>query len=115
MAEQLLDRANVVARLEEMRREAVAQRVRRRRLDDSGAAHGTLHRPLHALLLELMAPPPPRPRIPRQRAGRENILPTPVARRARVLPGERKGQLDLAVSGEPVLVVELTRLSELLP
>src|SRR5262245_23385133 len=115
MTEQLLDRADVVARLEEMRREAVAQRVRRGRFDDSGAAHGILHRPLHALLLEMMTPPLPRARIPRQRAGRKDVLPSPIARSARVLPRERKGQLDLAVSGEPVLVVELARLSELLP
>jgi len=55
VAQQLLHRADVVTRLDQVRREGVPQRVGRGRFVDTGAAHRSLHRALHALLEEVMA------------------------------------------------------------
>ena len=56
VAEQLLDGADVVARLRQVRREGVAERVATHMLDNAGPADSLLDRPLHQGLMKVMPP-----------------------------------------------------------
>src|SRR5450756_2850886 len=55
VTKQFLDGADVVARLEQVGREGVAQGVAARVLDDAGAPHRFLHGPLNDALVNVMA------------------------------------------------------------
>jgi hypothetical protein len=57
MAEEFLNRANVVASLQEMSGEGVAQGVARRGLVNSGGANGLLEGPLEHGLVQVVAAP----------------------------------------------------------
>jgi len=100
VAEQLLHRPNVVARLQQVRRERMTQYVRRARLDDLGPAGGACDRLLNRCLVHVMAPRQPAARVDRLRRTRENPLPA---------PGDRR-HLLLALAwffGFPLVVVPL--------
>ena len=89
MAEQLLHGADVVAALEQMGREAVAQRVAARALGEPRLAHRARHRALHGRLVEMMAALDAGRRVAVARGRREDPLPGPRARCARKLARER--------------------------
>jgi len=82
VAEQLLHGADVVAVLEQMRGEAMPQRVAARRLREAGPVHGTLDGALHDLQSRVG--------IGAQGGGGKQILPTPARTRLRVFARERK-------------------------
>ena len=65
VAEQFLHGADVVAVLEQVRGEGMAQRVASGRLGDSRPVHGGPHRLLHRALVEMMPAHHPRPRVQR--------------------------------------------------
>ncbi|MOA10587.1 hypothetical protein D3C78_1304840 [compost metagenome] len=54
MAQQLLHRADVLTTLQQMGRKAVAQRMRRSKLDDPSRLHCPLEAPLDALLVDMV-------------------------------------------------------------
>ncbi len=89
MAEQLLDGADVVAALEQVGGEAVAQRVAARPLGEPRLAHRARHRALNRRLVEVMAALDAGGLLAVARGGREDPLPGPRTRRARKLPCER--------------------------
>ena len=55
VAEEFLDRADIVAGLEQVRREGVAERVARRALGDVGLADGAGDGALHGTLMQMAA------------------------------------------------------------
>ncbi len=77
MAEQFLNRADVVARLRQMRGEAVAQDVRRHRLRDARAMRRARDRALDDLLVEMVPPAHPIERIRRAASRWKDVLPRP--------------------------------------
>jgi hypothetical protein len=98
VAEQLLDRADIVTRFQQMRRERMAQCVRRREFGDAGIAHRLAHRALERLVAQVMAAHIAAARIGRDPLGGEHVLPTPLARGHRILARERVRQPDRAIS-----------------
>mgnify|MGYP001172851716 FL=1 len=56
VAEQFVDRANVVAPIEQVTGERMAQRVWRGRLVDAGSDDRLFHRALQQLLVQMMKP-----------------------------------------------------------
>src|SRR5713101_3099847 len=77
--EELLDRAYVVAGLEQVGREAVPQYVRRDRLRDTGARRRACDRTLHDLLVEVVAAHRAATRVRRARACGKDVLPRPAS------------------------------------
>ncbi len=105
MAEELLDGADVVAALEQVGREGMAERVGRRGLGEAGQAHGDGEAPLHDRLVEVM---------PMADAGRavgvmgrrgEDVLLAPFAVRVQVFLGQREGQRGATQAEGQVLFV----------
>src|SRR5690606_1490975 len=92
VAEQLLDGAQVVAVLEQVGGERVAQGVAGGRLGDARAAHRRLHRPLQQALLVVVPAHHAATRIDAAPARREHVLPAPLARGADILALQRVGQ-----------------------
>ncbi len=113
VAEQLLDRANVVPVLQEMRRERVPQRVAACPLLDPGLPQRGPHSPLDSLFVQVMPSSHAGSRVGRQARRREHPLPTPLRRRRRVLPRQRRRELDSGDTVPPVQVEDLPRLFEL--
>ena len=56
MPEQILHRADVIARLQQMRRKRMPQRVRRHLLRQTRPPRRRFHRPLQIILLQMMPP-----------------------------------------------------------
>ena len=114
VAHQLLDGADVVARLQQVRGERVPQGVAGGWLGQAGAtarlAHGVLHHAfvqvVAALVLRLGVAVPAR--------GREHPLPVDVARGARILQRQRVGQRHVAGARGHVLRVQLAHARQLL-
>jgi drug/metabolite transporter (DMT)-like permease len=104
--EQLLHRADVVAGFQQMGRERVAQRVRRRRFGHPGRPHGQLECALHRLIGHMLPAYHARARVDRKLHRGKNILPGPFPSGIRILAIERIGQPDLAMPGRQVLAVE---------
>lgn len=104
MPEQLLHRTDVVTALQQVRRERMAQRVRRHRFGDAGALRGAAHGPLHALFIDMVAPPRPAARVERKALRNKYVLPSSGLRRTRVFARQRMRQIDLRL---PVLMILL--------
>src|SRR5664279_4944214 len=94
VAEQLLDGADAVAALEQMRREGVAQRVARGVLGDAGTPHGVADGALDDGGVHVMAALLPGAVVGPAALLREDPLPAPLRRCARVLAGEGVGELN---------------------
>src|SRR5690606_20261441 len=92
VAEQLLDRANVVARFKQVGSEAVAQGMRRDRLCQAGALRRAFYRALQDILVEVVAFGAPVPGVAGTPRGRKHVLPMQGARRAGVLARQRMRQ-----------------------
>lgn len=113
VAEQLLDRAHVVAVLEKVNCEGVAQGVTARSLGDAGILKGFLEGPLYDGLMNMMAPAFACALVEVQPLRREHPLPGPVSAGARVLSfeGVRQGhsaqtlpEVSFVKSARPVQV-----------
>jgi hypothetical protein len=89
VAEQLLDRADVVAIFQQVGREAMPEGVAARGLCDPGALDRALDRPLEAVLRDMVAADLARARVGAALLGRKDILPAPVGRRIGVLARQR--------------------------
>src|SRR2546425_7268723 len=94
--EQLLDSPDVVVLLEKMCREGVAQRVGCAALGDAGLSDRRLHHSLQHGLVQVV--PPALARLPMEVDARrgKDPLPRPLPARVRILPYERRRQLDPA-------------------
>lgn len=92
VAEQFLNRSDVVARIEKMRGERMAEGVACRGLRDPGPQGSLANRLLKYRLMEMMPPPPAALRVDVETRGGEDPLPTRLPRRARVLAIERARQ-----------------------
>ena len=111
--EQLLDRADVMTRFEQMRRERVPQRMRRGGLRNAGAPQGLAHRPLERLVADVVPPLDAASWVERAAIGGKNILPAPIARSVRVFSFERRRQPDSAESGTKITRMKFLGLAQL--
>ena len=98
MAEQLLYGANVVAALQQVGGERMAQRVRRGGLLDTGAFECSLEGALDALILDVMALRGTAARIDRQLGMRKHPEPCPRCGGAGIFAIERVGHVDAAMA-----------------
>jgi hypothetical protein len=114
MAEQLLDGADVVAAFEQMRREAVAQRVTTRAFDEPRFTHGPLDGALDRAFTEVVPTHRAAARISGARRGREGVLPGPLAICAAIFSRERIRQEDRPETLSEIGLVNRTRLRELI-
>ena len=96
VSEQFLDRTNVVAVFEEMRREGVPEGVTRGSLGQARLEDGFLDSPLEHGLMEVMPAPLAGDAIDVETGRREGPLPAPLAARVGILPPECPRQLDPA-------------------
>src|SRR6059036_4292641 len=108
MAEQLLNRSDIVAILEKVCSERVPQAVTDRRFVDAHLPHRLFYRSLHSRLVQMMPSLDPAPRIDSQARCGEEILPAELACGIRVLSLQRVGQPDLTPAGSEVLAVNTT-------
>jgi hypothetical protein len=92
VAEEPLNRPNVIAVVEEVRGEGVPEGVARDALGDAGATRGALHRALQHALVEVVAEERAGAFVDGGATGGEDPVPAPVRRRARDLPREGIGQ-----------------------
>jgi hypothetical protein len=76
MTEKILDRSDIGAALEKMRRERMTKRMTRNPLPDPNLSDRSPHGTLHLGLMQMMAPPNPRRIDKRPRSG-EQIVPRP--------------------------------------
>jgi hypothetical protein len=115
MTEQLLHGADVVAVLDQRRREAVSKDVRRHPFRDARPSPRIPHVALDRRLEHMMPPDPPRPRTRRKPIRRKHPLPARLEPRPRILPRERPRQIHLAVPFRQILRVQRERDRDLLP
>ena len=92
MTQELLHGAGVVAGLQQVRRERMARRARRRGLVHARIADGLTHRALKGLVGQVMAALFATARMARAVQGGEDVLPSPLARRVRILAVQRERQ-----------------------
>jgi hypothetical protein len=102
VAEQLLHRANVVARLQQMRGKGVAQRVRRGRFVNPGLGHGTLERALKSAVRQVVALDQAAARIGGQLCLREEPKPRPTRTGAGVFALQSAGHMNPGMAGVPI-------------
>src|SRR5262249_58805749 len=91
-----MDRADVVALLDQMSGEGVAEGVARRRLRDAGTADRVLHRPLEDGFVEVMAASLAGEAVDVKAGGGKDPLPAPQTARVGVLVHLGPGQFDPA-------------------
>ena len=115
MTEQLLHRADVVAALDQRRREAVSKYVGRHALRDPRPHCRVAHVALDRRLEQMMPPDPPRARTRRQPIRRKHPLPARLEPRPRILPRQRIRQLDLAEIFRQIPRMQPPRRGDLLP
>ena len=106
VAEQLLNRADVVAVLEQVGGEGVAEGVTGDALGDAGELRGLVDGMLQAGRVEVMAAEAAGERVDRQCGRREDVLPDPVVAGIGQLAVEGIGELDGARAGLRVAAVE---------
>lgn len=113
VAEQFLRGADVLPRFQQMRREAVPQRVAGGGFGDARAPHRVLHGTLQYRLVQVMPALDSATRIDAARAGGKHVLPRPFTRRARIFPLQRMRQPDRAETGRKVALAHASRLGQL--
>jgi hypothetical protein len=91
MAQELLHRADIVAILEEVRRERVPKGMTRGPLAESGLSDGLMHGALQHGFVQVMPPSLMADRVGVEPRGREDPLPDPFPSRVRILPFEGTG------------------------
>jgi hypothetical protein len=106
MTEQFLHRPDVVAVLEQMRREAVTKRVATRVLRETSTPNGFGHRFLDDRFVRVKPRGWTPFRIPTDPRRRKHELPAPLCRRARVLAIERERQHDAPFATREVAINE---------
>ena len=97
VAQDLLDRPDVVAALQEVGGEGVAQGVAGRVLEDPGRAAGVVKGPLDASLVKVMTPVLATPRVLGETRPGKDVLPSPFAGRPRVFPRQRMRKMNPAI------------------
>jgi hypothetical protein len=113
VAEEFLDGADVVAVLEEVGGEGVAEGVAVDALLDFGLAGGVGDGFLEGVLVAVVAAGEAGAGVDGEAGGGEGVLPLPVAACVGEFAGERFGEVDLSVAGGEVLVVEDADLGEM--
>ena len=98
VAEQLLDRPDVVAILKQVCRERVPERVAAGGLRDASALHGHAHGALEHGFVQMVAPTPAARGVGVEPRRREHPLPADLIGRPRVLALQGKRQFDAAGS-----------------
>ena len=106
MPEELLDGSDVVARFEQVGREAVAERVTRSGFRDASRDHRKPESALQDGFVEMMAAKLTACAIAILASCRKEPLPYPLVGRVRILPGEGFGELDVCSARREVRVVE---------
>jgi hypothetical protein len=91
--QQLLDRANIRAPLQRMRRETVPEGMARHPFDNPRSRHRALDGSVDRQLVDVMAPYLPRTRVDRQPPGRKGVLPTLLPRSSGIFPVQRSRQV----------------------
>ena len=91
VTQQFLHSAYVVATIEQMRGERVAQGVAGRAAVEIGFADRDFDGPLHAAFVNVVSADPAGSRIRAAAVRREHVLPDPLARGVGVLPLQRVG------------------------
>jgi hypothetical protein len=105
MSQQLLHRTDVVASLEQMRRKAMAQRVRADTLGESRRPRRVRHCLLHDGLVQVIPRRWSEARVAGDPCRRKNELPLPLSRRRRILTGDRERQRYSAQSVGTIRIV----------
>jgi hypothetical protein len=113
MAEQFLDRPNVVAVFQQVRGAGVADGVATGRFRDACCAYRRFDRFLQRAFMNMVPPHHTRTRLRRQLIGGKHILPTPFTIRVRILAGQRIRQLDAAIALFEIILMERPRTAQL--
>jgi len=107
VAEEFLDGANVVAVLQEVGGEAVAEGVGADALGDAGELGGFVNGFLHAVFVQMVAALRPTAGVGGEPVGGENVLPEPVAAGVGVFAFQGVGQIHGTESLFQVMIVPL--------
>ena len=105
MAKQILNRPDIIARLQEMGGKAVPQGMAIAGLGDPRASNGLLDGPLNNRFSDMMPPFDPASRIDRAFRCRECILPDPTSIRILIFALKRKRQVDRTESGSQIFLM----------
>lgn len=89
---EILHRAHILPRLQQMRRETLPEQVRPHRHSDPRRLRPLAHRPLQTVLQHMMSPHFTRAMVPRRGSPREDPEPLPQLRRPRIIRPERPRQ-----------------------
>jgi len=103
LPQQFLHRADVGARLQQVRGKTVAQGVHRHRFDDLRRSTGQLNGTLHTFFIEVMAPFNTRSRVNRKPGRWKHPKPAPALAKVRVFHRQRIGHLDGGATALPVM------------
>jgi hypothetical protein len=106
MTQELLDRPNIIAVLDQVRGERVPERMAARPPGDADVQNCLPHCTLDHAFMHVMTPLAAASRVSTSMLGGKEPLPTPVFRRPGKLEAEGVGQEDLSDSGSEVLVVD---------
>ena len=103
VAEQLLNRTDVVAVFKQMRGEAVSEGMAACRFSDSGCSDCQFDRVLKVLFGDVMPPQIARARIEGRLCGGKEILPDEVAGGIGIFSFQRKRQINFAAAAGEIL------------
>ncbi len=112
VAEQFLHGADVIAGFEQVGGEAVAQRVRVRRLVDPGAPRGLFDVALDGLFVDVVAADHAAARVGAVAGGGKDVLPAPFAAGVRIFTLQGMRQFHVGHAGGQILVVPAAPLGE---
>ena len=115
MPQQFLDRPDVVARLQQMGGKAVPQCVASGRLGQARSPYRLPHRPLQALLVQVVSALLAAAGVNRTARRREHILPAPFLGGVRILSIQGIRQIHLAKALLQIMLVEHLDLLQMRP
>ena len=98
VAELLLHRADIHAPLKQVRCKGVSKGVATGGLVDTGTANGSPHRLLYSAFVEMVSSALAGTRVHTHARSRKDVLPRPIPRCIRVLPGKRTRQFHRAAA-----------------
>jgi hypothetical protein len=113
VAQEFLDRADVIAAFEQMGREAVTEAVTGRALRHASLSRGDADRALYDCLMKMMAPPLAGWLVEVGSGGREYPLPPPVVLSAREFSSQCVWEFDVAASSSEVVFKDSARAGQL--